>query len=1720
LSYYGTFHNKKLFLSVAIVAHSIHNNEHLIIPDMKKLFPCLLVLMALLFSCGRGENTPLQEVKPEFSKYVNSFTRGDYLSKGTRFIIRLAEPAFDSVQVGEKLASGLFEFKPSVSGEAYWVDQQTIEFIPDEYLESNTIYKVMVHLHTIMELPKELQTMEYEVKTIEQALHLGQGILNTYPNEMKFFQYENVIRTADIATNEEIEKVVKASFSDKAIRLKWTHDESGKIHRFVMDSIPRQKGGKMLQVKLDASLIDAGESESIEHRIPGIDEFEVLNVTTQMGESQSITIRFSDPLNQEQDVDGLVYLKSGEVLTLSVSGNTIVARPRHSLKGDKDLVVYKSIRNAMNYTLKNDYETKLKFESLKPAVKLIGEGTIMPSGEGGLIFPFEAVSLKAVDLRIIQIYENNVMFFLQQNNINDYGSISRVGRLVTQKRINLMSSKKDPNIWNSYKIDLADYVELQAGAIYRVELSFRRAYSLYSCAEDVEIQEPTEEEYQAEVDRQMKKYDEQQYYYYDDYYWEEDYYYDYNYRDRDNPCTNSYYRNGTSVSKNVFVSDIGIVAKASPTDQYVFAVSNIKSAQPISGAEVTLYNFQQQKLISGRTDGDGYYQVDLKKKPFFAVVKHNGQTGYLKLGKRDALSTSNFNVSGIVMQDGMKGYIYGERGVWRPGDKMFITFILEDEYGKLPKNYPVKFSLYNPNNQLMDSRVVRFGLNGFYAYHTQTDPDALTGNWNLVIKAGGATFSRTIKVEAIKPNRLRAKIEFDDELVTREDLQKAHRLQAQWLHGAPAKGLKYDVKAKFMKMTTKFKNYNQYNFDDVTTNVVSGDRTISSGILGEEGWKDLSLNFGIGKAPGFVKAVLTTRVFEKGGDFSILTQAINYSHYKHYVGARIQTKGNRGWYNIKKEQQLGLVVVDDKGKAVSNKHLIVKIYKVSWRWWWQSYNDLANYMRHRSTSQVFSTEAITSSQGKATVKFKLPYSSYRDNGRYLIVVQDMNGEHQCAFTSYFSEWYGRIGGAGEGATILSLTSDKDEYQVAEEAEIVIPSSAGSEALVSIEKGSEILDVFRVKTEDNETRFKVNITPEMAPGIYVYVTLIQPHAQTINDNPIRMYGVIPLDVVDPNTKLKPIIQLPKELEPEKEFTVNVKESDGKAMTYTLAIVDEGLLDLTGFQTPNPWPRFYSREMLLVRTWDMYNHVIGAFGQRLENALSIGGGDKVMDPSKSKTQRFKPVVLFSGPHHLEAGKNAKHTFTMPNYIGSVRVMVVAGENGAYGNAEKAVPVKKDVMLLTSLPRVLGPGEHVDLPVTVFAMDAKIKSVKVKVSTNSMLEMEEKTKVVKFDKPGEKIIYFPMDVALQTGVAKVKVEATGGQVRATENVELIVRNPNLPQTLIRDTVLAPGKSWKLDYKAFGIKGTNSASMEFSSLMPINLKKRIDYLIHYPYGCIEQTTSAVFPQLYLSYIAELSTQQKMEIEQNIIEALDRLRSFQLPNGGFSYWPGGNSVNYWGTNYAGHFLLEAKAKGYKLPSGMLKAWKKFQSNTARNWNQYTYRGSELEQAYRLYLLSKSGSPETSAMNRLRERKYLSGRAKTMLAGAFAFNRQKVAAQKLLDSPLKVRYNNTDYEYDYTFGSDLRDNAIEIIIYSQLKRNTSAFVLLQKVARQLSDDQWMSTQTTAFCLMAVADYFNANKDEDMKFNLKLDGKSESQSTEKFMFLKELEVDDLGKHHVVGEKYRK
>ena len=822
-----------------------------------------------------------------------------------------------------------------------------------------------------------------------------------------------------------------------------------------------------------------------------------------------------------------------------------------------------------------------------------------------------------------------------------------------------------------------------------------------------------------------------------------------------------------------------------------------------------------------------------------------------------------------------------------------------------------------------------------------------------------------------------------------------------------------------------------------------------------------------------LNATLTTRVFEPGGDASIYSQTVPFSPFTSYVGINLnQPKGK--YIETDKDHVFDIVTVNDQGQPVNRSNLEYKIYRISWSWWWENGEEsFGTYINNSSITPVASGNLQTTG-GKASFKFRI---NYPDWGRYLVYVKDRESGHATGGTVYIDwpDWRGRSNKTDpSGIKMLAFSLDKDSYEIGETATAIIPAAAGGRALVSLENGSTVLQQQWLEVSDQgDTKLTFKITPEMAPNVYLHISLLQPHAQTVNDLPVRMYGIAPVFVTNRQTILQPQIKMPEVLRPETDFNVTVSEKSGKPMTYTLAIVDDGLLDLTNFKTPDPWNEFYAREALGIRTWDMYDDVLGASGGRYSSLFSTGG-DASLKPADAKANRFKPVVKFIGPFYLAKGKQQTHTLKLPMYVGSVRAMVVAGQDGAYGNAEKTAFVRTPLMLLSTLPRVLSTQEEITVPVNVFAMENQVKNVTVSLEASGagVQITGNRQQSLTFDQPGDQLAYFTLKTGSKTGKATIHLTASGNGQQTKETIEIEVRNPNPVVTLRNSQWIEAGQEAELSYTLAGSSSANNqVQLEVSRIPSVDISRRFDFLYNYQHHCTEQLTSKALPLLFVSQFKAVDEQEAEKIKTNVQEAIRQIYARQLPNGGFVYWPGNAVADEWITSYTGMFLTLAQEKGYAVHPNVLNKWKRFQRAAAQNWrmpqeaSNWQIWQSELQQAFRLYTLALAGAPEYGAMNRMKEQPGLSIQAKWRLAAAYALTgKMKPAGELVYNAETTViPYSSMNLIY----GSSDRDEAMILETLILMKRDRDALQQAKKVSQNLAQENWFSTQSTAFALMAM-----------------------------------------------------
>jgi uncharacterized protein YfaS (alpha-2-macroglobulin family) len=1636
-------------------------------PYLIRLFPFFILLSLFLFRCEKPSSEAVgTDIAEEIPAGIQAYTTGIISRNETVYV------QFTNVPDGD--AADLISITPRVEGEAK-LQGTGLSYTPAEGWASGTSYTAKVKTPGYGDFSFTFSTPLRRAEVVSDGLYIpGEGQV----------QVTGRVVTNDAATVAEINDMLSAKQGGLAIDVEVVTGADSRHFSYTITAPNRGKSPAPVTITYDGDKSGFADTKGeLSVVIPASDDFRVESLVVSDEDDGALLVRFSDALLARQDLTGMVRFPDNTNYTTRINGNLLYIYPKSDNLGEVTISLSDDIKNTAGFRLGRETSWKVNLGRTEPALRMVGTGNILPH-EGKRLYPFEAVGLEAVRLEIVKVYADNVSRYLQDNSLSSQGddwSIRYVGKIITQERVELssLSGAVNPARWSRYALDLSKYIGDDAAAVYQIRLGFGMEESIAGCdvgPKDFGLNSLAAADGANDFVLGFRESETGL----GDYYGIHGYYTDFNWQDQDNPCTPAYYNRDRFISQNLLSSNLGLIAKRNPDRSTIVFATDLLNATGRSGVIIKAYSRQMQEVYSGTTDKNGRVAMTTTEAPFIIIgTSANGDAAYLNLDGETALPLSRFSIGGAEGAGGIKGAFYTERGVWRPGDSVFLNFVLEDKQQRLPDNYPVEFTLTDAQGRVVERRSVlpAFG-SGLYSLTFQTNKKDVTGNWFATMKAGGDTYSCPLMIETVKPNRLSIDLELPAGGLSPDNGEVT--LVSKWLYGAPASNLEASVSALLSERKADFPKWSDFAFSDPARKLEQGAaEEVFNGTLDADGRASFVLAVDGGTLPGPASAGVSTKVFEEGGNFSVDNQRIPFDPYRVYAGINIPKDdwGSRR-VSMRAPSTVELSAVNTKGEGVSGRKLSVGLYRVNWSYWWQdNYDNVARFSGSRHTEALETFNATTDGKGSTSIKVKVD-----DWGRYLLRVCDDGGH--CS-GQYFYAGYNMDDTDRESASLLRPVAERDNVSVGEQVNIKLPTSAGGRMLVSLETSAGSIEQFWADAKAGETTVSFKTDERMVPTVYANITLLQPYEQTTNDRPVRLYGLVPVTVTDPETVLQPEITAAAEWGPKERVEVSVMEQNGKPMTYTLAVVDEGLLGLTRFNTPNLHDRFFAKEALSVRTFDLYKFVIGSLNGDFGKVLAIGGDGAEGAGEDQTANRFEPVVRHLGPFKLAGGKTGRHAIDLPNYIGAVRVMVVASSKKAYGSASERIPVVQPLMLLPTLPRVLGPGERVEMPVNVFAMNDKVKSVRLEVKeSESLVAIVTPKQNMSFTKTGNQTTYFPLQVGDKAGIARFTVSGSGNGESTSQEVEIDVRHPNEPVTRSTTVAIAPGQEQRIAYESFGVAGTRDAMLELTALPAMQLGRHLNYLLRYPYGCVEQTTSPAFAQLYLDKVIELTPQQEVRRKNNVVAGLQKMRNFQTSGGGMGYWPGNRDPHPWASNYVLHFITEAERAGFSIPLDLKNKLVKFQSKVAANWRESsdpfyaTTRQRSLDQAYRLYGLALAGKAEIGAMNRLRGKAAdLSVPAIYNLAAAYAIVGQKSAADELISGQGVVV--KAYRELGYTFGSDIRDMAM--ILESQLAAGDQSAAGKQafRLAERIGKRSWLSTQEAAFAFVAIGKMSEAD-DQELK----------------------------------------
>ncbi len=468
-------------------------------------FLVLLVSALCLYACSESRKK-LVYINPEFARYISGYTSGT-ISNGSRIRIELSQPV--ALSPGASLPDSnmlqkAFTFSPELPGKAVWVSDRVIEYLPAQPMTSNTVYEVEFDLYRVTKVDKsELEEFVFQYATLplQSTLQVNspESQHTDQPGQMKV---QGELICSDLIDALDFRKSLRAVYNGKDWPVKWL-DSTGlrQISRaFVIENLKRGEEVGELEILLEGDRFISKREDHVKRQIPALGDFQVRSVEVISGDMPSLRVFFTEPIKYQQDFQGLVEVPGAGDLRFSAGVEVVDVFFDKRLEGDYEVKVHPGILSRLEGKMKKGWESVIHVEAPKPALRLVGNGSVLPNS-GGLIFPFEAISLKSVKVRVYKIFQDNVHQFLQVNELNGTDGLTRVSKVVADKTIALDYNRKtDLKSWNTHVIDLSKLIQPDPGAIYRVAIKFERGDAICDCPQEMTETDDNDEEYTEEGD--------------------------------------------------------------------------------------------------------------------------------------------------------------------------------------------------------------------------------------------------------------------------------------------------------------------------------------------------------------------------------------------------------------------------------------------------------------------------------------------------------------------------------------------------------------------------------------------------------------------------------------------------------------------------------------------------------------------------------------------------------------------------------------------------------------------------------------------------------------------------------------------------------------------------------------------------------------------------------------------------------------------------------------------------------------------------------------------------------------------------------------------------------------------------------------------------------------------------------------------------------------------
>jgi len=1403
-------------------------------------------------------------------------------------------------------------------------------------------------------------------------------------------------------------------------------------------------------LKCAESAYISAEPMTLETTLPDKSNFQITQATAEYElEDGFLHVYTNQTLQSGQNLQSLIMITPEADFKVELEDQGVLIKGKFK-PGTYELRISSELRGIFGGRLKEDYQQAVVFGEMKPAIAFVSKKGLYLSSSGSKNVGVRIISVPKVRVQVFKIYENNLLAFFRNHGLNGSNQYHDEEEYGDYEPSYEMEEGDGANAYGDLVLD-REYESRQLGKAGNVQLlnldlqqinGFQGIYVVKVSS--------TEDQY-------------------------------------------------LKATKLVSISDIGLIVRETENEVLVFT-NSILSAKPLTGVKVSLISTNNQNIYQADTDNEGIARFnDIRSKaPNFRVqmvtarkADKAGDFNYLHLGQTQ-IETSRAEVGGL--RDNASGYqafLYGDRDIYRPGETIHLHTLVRNGQWQPIEKMPVKVKITLPNGK--EFTTIKASLNDQSAFGTSVKLPAasVTGTYQAEVYTANDILltSRSISVEEFIPDRIKVNVNLDKESFRSGETVQV-KATAMNLFGPPAANRNYELSFDLSRQYFSSERFANYNFSLNGKEKQSFEQTTRQGTTGADGsfterieipaaYRDL----------GLLQGRIFTTVFDESGRpvnranrFDVSTQDVFYGiqYFDHYVDTRQSL-----------QIQLAAVGKDDKPLNASGR---VRVVKSNWQTVLEKNDDNEFRYVSRRQEQVLEDRTVRFNNGRATYAF-IPQLS----GEYDIQLSRLGADTYVS-QEFYAYGYGNTQNASFEVNTdgqITVETDKKKYEVGEEAKVLLKTPFAGRMLVTVER-NRVFEHYYVDTDKKSASLTIPIKKEFLPNAYITATLIKP----LDDGAIPLtvaHGFAPFNVERKESLLPLEISAAAQSLSKTKQTITVKSRPESNIEVTLAVVDEGILQLKNYVTPDPHAYFYQKRALEVNSYDIYPLLLPEYS----GSRSSTGGDGYdlqnrVNPLTNK--RVQLVAFWSGVLKTNGDGEAKYTIDVPQFSGDLRIMALAYKDDAFGSAQASMKVADPIVVSSSLPRFASPGDHLQVPVTLSNTTKQTANATVRIRTNGSLEVNgDAQESIRIEPNSEAQVQFAVNARDAIGTGQVIVEVSGLGNNFSETTHLTVRPITSLQKISGNGTAPAGRTTTFSLANNFIPSTAKGKLVISKSPVVQFANSLEYLLDYPYGCVEQTISAAFPQLYFADLsgsvlkANNTTQlANTTAAYHVQEAINKLQAMQLYNGALSYWPGGGNESWWGSTYAAHFLLEARKVGYdvngkvvdRLLSYLQQQVRKKQTEEYFYYNDAgqaqgsgarSYRKSRYiapkEVFYSLYVLAMAARQEVATMNYYKANRHLMALdSKYLLAATYRMLGDQGSFTAVL--PRAFQGEVAETAFGGSFYSYVRDEAISLNALLEADPENAQIPMMarhlsEQMKRQYSGSYYYSTQENAWVLLAL-----------------------------------------------------